>query len=385
MPVKFHRAERRKAKLRLAIAGPAGSGKTYSALLIAFGLGGRVAMIDTERGSGELYAHLGEYDVSSLEAPFVPEKYVEAIRAAEAAGYDTIIIDSLSHAWAGPGGILDIHDYVTATDKNSNSWTAWRHVTPRHNELVDAMLMSKCHIIATMRSKTAYIQTVENNRTVIKKVGMNPIQRDGMEYEFTIFLDLDQSHVASTSKDRTELFDGQVFKITPEVGKRLLAWLEAGAQPKPQQTPAKEEIQWDVETFPSKGDPFADNPSKQARTTPEKSPDPGLKTSGPDAWETWPFSSDENPPAQKQPKPANGKSITQAQTRKIFATAGEAGLDEIMLRQLVKEKTGKESMKDLTRSEASQIIDILLSMREPGPPAPQAQAINGNGNRRRLF
>lgn len=228
MAMQFHRAERRKAKLRLALAGPAGSGKTYSALLIAFGLGGRTAMIDTERGSGDLYAHLGNYDVCSLDAPFTPEKYIEAIRAAESAGYDTIIIDSLSHAWAGPGGVLDIQGH--AADKSGNSWTAWRQVTPRHNDLVDAILLSKCHIIASIRSKMDHVQTVENGKTVVKKVGMNPIQRDGMEYEFTVFMDLDLSHTASASKDRTMLFDGQVFKPTPETGKMLQEWLESGAE-----------------------------------------------------------------------------------------------------------------------------------------------------------
>lgn len=227
MSVQFRRAQRKRAKLRLALAGPAGAGKSCSALLIAFGIGGRVAMIDTERGSGELYSHLGEYDVCSIEAPFLPEKYVEAIKAAEAAGYDTIIIDSLSHAWSGTGGVLDIHGY--AADKSGNSWTAWRQVTPRHNELVDAMLQSKCHIIATLRSKMEHIQTTENGKTVIKKVGMNPIQREGTEYEFTCFIDLDQSHMASASKDRTSLFDGQVFKPSRETGRKLMEWLDSGS------------------------------------------------------------------------------------------------------------------------------------------------------------
>lgn len=226
MPVQFQRAQRKKAKLRLGLAGPAGSGKTFSALQIAFGLGGRIAMIDTERGSGELYSHLGEYDVCTLEAPFTPEKYVEAIRAAEVAGYEVIIIDSLTHAWAGTGGVLDIHGH--AADKGGNSWTAWRQVTPRHNDLVDAMLQSKCHVIATLRSKMDHIQTTENGKTVIKKVGLNPIQREGMDYEFTVFLDLEQSHLASASKDRTSLFDGQVFKPTKETGRQLLGWLEQG-------------------------------------------------------------------------------------------------------------------------------------------------------------
>jgi len=227
----FHKAERKKGKLRLAIAGPAGSGKTYSALLIALGLGGRIAMIDTERGSGELYDHLGEYDVCTIHPPFEPRKYVEAIRAAEDLGYETIIIDSLSHAWVGQGGLLDVHGHIA--DKTGNSWSAWRQVTPKHNELVDAMLQSKCHIIATMRSKMEYAQVEENGKKQVKKLGMSPIQRDGMEYEFTVFIDLDQQHTATTSKDRTTLFDGQYFVPTVETGKTLLAWLENNGQAAP--------------------------------------------------------------------------------------------------------------------------------------------------------
>jgi len=227
----FHKAERKKGKLRLAIAGPAGSGKTYSALLIALGLGGRIAMIDTERGSGELYDHLGQYDACTIHPPFEPRKYVEAIRAAEDLGYETIIIDSLSHAWVGQGGLLDVHGHIA--DKTGNSWSAWRQVTPKHNELVDAMLQSRCHIIATMRSKMEYAQVEENGKKQVKKLGMSPIQRDGMEYEFTVFIDLDQQHTATTTKDRTTLFDGQYFVPTIETGKTLLAWLENNGQAAP--------------------------------------------------------------------------------------------------------------------------------------------------------
>lgn len=227
----FHKAERKKGKLRLAIAGPAGSGKTYSALLIALGLGGRIAMIDTERGSGELYDHLGEYDACTIQPPFEPRKYVETIRAAEDLGYETIIIDSLSHAWVGQGGLLDVHGHIA--DKTGNSWSAWRQVTPKHNELVDAMLQSKCHIIATMRSKMEYAQVEENGKKQVKKLGMSPIQRDGMEYEFTVFIDLDQQHTATTTKDRTTLFDGQYFVPTIETGRTLLSWLENNGQAAP--------------------------------------------------------------------------------------------------------------------------------------------------------
>lgn len=225
----FQKAQRKKAKLRLGIAGPAGSGKTYSALLIAFGLGGKVAVIDTERSSAELYSHLGDYDVCVLEPPFTPKKYIDAIREAEDAGYDVIIIDSLSHAWAGPGGILEMHDAAAAKEKNS--WTAWRLVTPQHNELVDAMLQSKCHVIATMRSKMETAQVDEGGKKKVVKLGMAPIQRDGMEYEFTVFLDLDQTHTAVATKDRTSMFDGITFRPNQETGRKLLAWLNGGAEP----------------------------------------------------------------------------------------------------------------------------------------------------------
>lgn len=243
MPVTFKPAVRKQTRMRLAIAGPSGSGKTYSALLIARGLvgpEGRIAVIDTERGSASLYADLTPFDVCELTPPFTPEKYIEAIRAAEAAGYDAIVIDSLSHAWAGPGGILDLHDAAAAKEKNA--FAAWRLVTPRHNDLVDAMLQSPCHIIATMRSKQEYAQIEEGGRKKVVKLGLAPVQRDGMEYEFTVFLDLDASHNAVASKDRTSLFDGLVFRPSEETGRKLREWLEGAPQePQPQASGQKAE------------------------------------------------------------------------------------------------------------------------------------------------
>jgi hypothetical protein len=238
MTVSFVKAERKKAKLRLGIAGPAGSGKTYSALKIAFGIGGKVAMIDTENGSGDLYAHLGEYDVLTLQPPYTVDKYLEGIHAAEDAGYTTIIIDSLSHAWAGEGGLLDMQGKIA--DAGTNGFAAWRKVTPKHNALVEAMLQSKCHIIATMRAKTEYVLTTnEKGKQEPKKVGLAPVQRDGMEYEFTVFIDLSVEHLATTTKDRTGLFDGQYFKPDEKTGKQLLAWLEDGVEvPEPAPAPA---------------------------------------------------------------------------------------------------------------------------------------------------
>lgn len=238
----FRVAERKKAKLRLGLAGPSGSGKTLSALLIAYGITGdwsKVGLIDTESGSGELYAEttkagveIGQYEVNPIEPPYTPQKYIDAIKDAEKAGLDVLVIDSLSHAWAGEGGLLDQQGKIA--DKNGNSWTAWRTITPLHNQLVESILHSKCHVIATMRAKTEHVQTTdERGKVVVKKVGMAPIQREGMDYEMTVMLDLDQNHVASTSKDRTGLFDGQYFKPTPETGETLLAWLNSGKDAPP--------------------------------------------------------------------------------------------------------------------------------------------------------
>lgn len=230
----FARAERKKAKLRLAINGPSGSGKTYSALLIAQGLapGGRIAMLDTERGSGELYADLCNYDVASLDPPYSPERYIKIIKGAELAGYDVLIIDSLSHAWTGDGGVLDLHDKATAAERSKNSFMAWREVTPKHNALVDAILAANLHVIVTMRTKTAY-EIIENDRgkKTPTKIGMAPIQRDGMEYEFTAVLDLSvDGHIATASKDRTGIFDGQHFMPNQDTGMRLREWLDAGVE-----------------------------------------------------------------------------------------------------------------------------------------------------------
>jgi len=227
--MEFKPAQRKRAKLRLGIAGPSGSGKTYSALLVASGLAPwpKIAVIDSENGSAELYAHLGPYSVLTLEPPYDPDKYVVAIKAAEKSGFEVIIIDSLSAAWSGEGGILDQQGKAADTKYKGNGWAAWREFTPKHNALVEAMLKSPCHIIATLRSKTEYAQVSENGKTVVKKLA--PIQRDGLEYEFTVFLDLSIEHNATASKDRTSLFDGQYFKPGGDTGKKLLQWLNCEA------------------------------------------------------------------------------------------------------------------------------------------------------------
>lgn len=232
MSITIRKAERKKAKLRLALVGPTGSGKTYSALKLAFGIGKKVGLIDTENGSGDLYAHLGAYDVITLEPPYTVSKYREAIKAFEDAEYDAIIIDSLSHAWAGEGGLLDKQGQLEKSGKYKNSFATWREITPEHNKLVEELLGSPAHIIATMRAKTEYvIEKDEKGRNAPRKIGLSPVQRDGVEYEFTVVMDVAENHYATASKDRTSLFDGWSDKIDESTGKRLLDWLETGKEP----------------------------------------------------------------------------------------------------------------------------------------------------------
>lgn len=195
----FQKATRKQAKARVAIDGPAGSGKTYTALIAAKSLanGGKIAVIDTERGSASLYADEFDFDVLELNN-FNPRNYIQAIREAEREGYSVVVIDSMSHAWEGEGGVLDMHDAAIKRQKTENSFTAWKDVTPVHREFVDAMLQSPCHIIATMRAKMEYVQ--EGGK--VRKIGLAPVQRAGTEYEFTLVCDMDVEHTLIVSKSR---------------------------------------------------------------------------------------------------------------------------------------------------------------------------------------
>lgn len=229
----FRAASRKQRKARIGLIGPSGSGKTYTALMLAKGLagdGGRIAVIDTENNSAALYADEFEFDVLNLDT-FSPEVYVQAIQAAEAAGYDVLIIDSLSHAWMGKEGALEQVDKA-ARRYQGNTYAAWRDVTPMHNALVEAMVRCKCHLIVTMRAKTEYFveKDEKTGKSTPRKVGMAPIQRDGLEYEFDIVADMDIDNNFIVSKTRYKPLTGAVInKPKPELGREILVWLESGA------------------------------------------------------------------------------------------------------------------------------------------------------------
>lgn len=235
----FRPATKYEAKLRIAITGPSGSGKTLTSLILGTRLvkeyGGNLALIDTERGSASKYADLFTFDTLELES-FHPNEYIDAIKTAEQAGYKVLIIDSLSHAWAGKDGALELVDRAAAADKNANSFAAWRNVTPLHQRLMDSIMGSSIHIIATMRSKMGYVQTQdERGRTVIMKVGMQSIQREGTEYEFDIVGDMDLEHNLLISKSRYPALMGQLIQNPNEdLATDIIEWLK-GVTPTPQE------------------------------------------------------------------------------------------------------------------------------------------------------
>ena len=224
MELNLRQSSKKQAKMKLALAGCAGSGKTMSSLLLAYGMTNnwsKIAVIDTENGSADLYSNLGNYNVLNLKSPFMPENYIKAIEVCEDAGMEVIIIDSISHCWEY---ILEFHSQMAG-----NSFTAWGKLTPRVTAFVQKILNSNCHIISTMRTKQDYVLNEKNGKLVPEKVGLKTIMRDGIDYEFTIVLDVDMKHFAKASKDRTNLFaDKPEFVITSETGKAILDWCNEG-------------------------------------------------------------------------------------------------------------------------------------------------------------
>ena len=224
--MELKKATRKQNKIRIGVSGPSGFGKTYSALLLASGLTtwDKIAVIDTENDSASLYSDLGEFNSINLKAPYTPERYIEALKTCEKAGMEVIIIDSISHEWEGKGGCLEIVDTL------GGRFQDWAKVTPRHTNFINAILTSSCHVITTVRRKQEYDMVKEGNKTIVSKVGMKEITREGFEYELTVNLELiNDKHMAKTSKDRTKLFSGKPeFVISQNTGKKLLVWCNEG-------------------------------------------------------------------------------------------------------------------------------------------------------------
>lgn len=365
----MRKAQRKKAKLRLGMSGPAGAGKTLSSLLMAYGITGDwedICLIDTENHSGDLYADyhqngidIGEYNIIDISAPYSPEKYIAAIKECEREGIKAIVIDSLTHAWAGDGGLLDKKGQIEK--KTGNGWTAWRDITPLHNQLVETILQSSCHVICTLRAKMEHVQEKDSQgKTVIRKVGMNPIQRDGMEYEFTVFIDIDQDHQATCSKDRTSIFDGKMWTPGIETGRLLLDWLETGIDaPKPMTEDQKQIIKEVAQSIGKTGQDVMKLSMQEI----------GKKYADLDEVEAGELiailqaeadrMAPEPEPAPFSAAPAGEKLITEKTMKKLHAAGSDAGMDHDALHNFVYLDTGIDSLSKLTEEKALLILEEL--------------------------
>ena len=232
MNIVFEDASSKGSYLRCALVGPSGSGKTWTALTIASQFGVPF-VIDTERSSALKYAKHFKFKHANIPGDFNPRNYIAACHAAIAAGAKVLVVDSLSHAWEGVGGVLEFVDNVAKRQKTANSFQAWREGTPLQNELVDGLLALKCHLVCTMRSKMEYAQQSDGGKTRVVKLGMGAIQRNGIEYEFDIVLEMDLEHDCTVGKTRFPELSGQVFRKPDEKFSKKLFDIVGGADPNP--------------------------------------------------------------------------------------------------------------------------------------------------------
>ncbi|MRC31807.1 AAA family ATPase [Bacillus thuringiensis] len=237
-------AKREKMKGVIGFIGCSGSGKTGSALLTAFGmmqeaypdlseeeLWKKIGVIDTEHKRSKLHVGLvyGEVKIGNFlhidfTPPYTTERYNEAVQVMKKAGAEVLIIDSLSHNWQGEGGIVETHGNMSG-----NSFQNWGKLSSETNDLIKTLTQNNVHILATLRTKTEYVVEPDGNgKMAPRKVGTKPVQKDEMEYEFMLNFVIDIDHIADTSKDNTQMFEGNPQKITAEVGRKLYKWLELG-------------------------------------------------------------------------------------------------------------------------------------------------------------
>lgn len=225
----FQKAKKEQIWAKILLNAPSGGGKTYSALRLATGIakkcGSRVAAIDTENGRIRYYAEEFDFDDMQLSEPYSPEKYMTAIDEAVKAGYKVLVIDSLTHEW---NFCLDLVNNMPGT----NSYTKWKTVTPRHDAFKEKILQSPIYIIATVRGKDEYVLEDSNGKKVPKKVGLGYSQRDGLEFDYTVTLNLDQNtHRFSATKDNTHLFEDRYDVLTEEDGEAIYNWANSGDAP----------------------------------------------------------------------------------------------------------------------------------------------------------
>jgi len=223
----FGLAAKKNVKVKIGLGGVSGSGKTMTALKIAYGLTkdwGQILVIDTENGSAKLYANnqkfsVGQFRHYDLKAPYHPERFIKGLELAQSFKLGCVIIDSITHEWEGTGGCLDLHQ------KAGGRWNDWKDITPLHEKFLQSVVNADCHVICTMRKATDWQVSEENGKKKIEKLGLKNKTREGFDYELTVSFDMNMQHNAIASKDRTGLFSSQIpFEIGEKTGEILSLW-----------------------------------------------------------------------------------------------------------------------------------------------------------------
>lgn len=350
----FQKASKKNSRLRMDLTGPPGSGKSLTAIKMGSALlspGRKMCAIDTERGSLSKYSDFAEFDVVEL-ASFDPNHLTNLLGMAAGEGYEVCVIDSLSHFWMGKDGALEKVDSIAKRTKSGNNFVAWRDVTPLHNAMVDAILQSPMHIIATMRVKVEYsMETNERGKLTPRKVGLAPIQRDGFDYEFDVVGEMDENHNLIITKSRCLALDGKVFsKPGKEVADILKSWLTDGA--------------------PSPAIPvLGGSPAASVRVNPNAVTIPAPATLSPASLAT-PVVTLPRYPEPDQPRASD------EQVRKIheaFAKLGKGEADVIGSAQ----KRGADRIEDISDRQADELLFALIQLIDsesvfgPGQDGPQ--------------
>lgn len=366
----FKKATLEGFKLRLALTGPSGSGKTYSALTIAKELGDKIALVDTENGSAALYSERFNFDIAQMHEPYQIQKYLKVMQQAAESGYDVLIIDSLSHAWIQ---LLKMKESLDS--RGGNSFANWSKVTPQHEMLKDAILHPKFHLICTMRSKQAYaMEENDKGKTAPKKVGLAPVQREGMEYEFDLCLDFAMDHSALASKDRSGLFStGEPFMVNKETGLSLKKWV--GATPALQQTtpPDEHEIVSQVQYDSS----IKEVDALIGLDPPKNSPKGQRLHELTGLIERYEKKMGFMEKKTTKPLPENNNGAVDAITQNINKVIESKGLSRDLVDEVSMKFIGKRFGLEMTREEGAMLLRNLLNMQDFKPPI-TAEQIGGD-------
>lgn len=242
-------AQKFKQFAKVCIWGVPKAGKSHTALALATamaGENGKVGVISSEFGSTKLLAHKFPHDIIDLSEAdehdgvpvpnaFSPQRYEMALKMLIESGYAAIVIDSLSHSWAGSGGLLE------SVGKHKNTFSdGWGENSPVYDHLVNTIIAAKCHIIVTLRAKDKYVQEEYTKRngdkgSSPKNAGEAPVMRKGFGFEFQVTMRMDSmvGHIEASAVEDYIHKGEEIEKPGPELAYRLLEALDGAPLPEP--------------------------------------------------------------------------------------------------------------------------------------------------------